>query len=399
MDFSIPAAYRDKLTPVEVTDERTDGEILATFQEYQPVTSEKNVWAYWHAGVENMPKWCQKNVIDWVRILGPGWTVRVLDNVPGSPNNTLCYVPDSLLPPAFVDRTMDGPFLGQHGADLTRSACLYEHGGAWMDVGNILIRHLDRVCWDELEDPDSPYRVAIPIIYGLVGGNHFVAARKNDPFIYQWHRLFTHVWGNKKNIKGCSEDPLIAPILPMMFEGETAEFDPDWIDPAQVLEYITQIVCWTRLFCLEEAGEGFSGVDYWQNHIFAFSCLEEDWRGEYVTSFVGFGERAFDALQLPHSGPTVDQSSEKYKEAEKLIWELLASASMWKVAHAPGLARSVYLGGLLDQPEHEGKEAQPGTFGELLRQGTVRLRQTRTDVVRMPTLRPSTTLKKGVLEP
>lgn len=186
MDFTIPEEYRNRLRPIEVTDHRSDAEIFATFQEYRPVTSEKNVWAYWHAGVANMPKWCQKNAIDWVRILGPEWTVRILDNVSGSPNNTLRYVPEALLPPAFVSQTMDGPYIGQHGADLTRSACLYEHGGAWMDVGSILIRHIDRICWNELESSESPYRVAIPMIYGLVGSNHFVAARKKDPFIYRW---------------------------------------------------------------------------------------------------------------------------------------------------------------------------------------------------------------------
>lgn len=36
---------------------------------------------------------------------------------------------------------MDGPYIGQHGADPTRTAGLHEHGRAWMDVGDILIRH------------------------------------------------------------------------------------------------------------------------------------------------------------------------------------------------------------------------------------------------------------------
>ena len=70
-EFTIPEAYRDKLEPIEATDSRTDAEIFATFQDYKPVTSEKNVWAYWHAGASKMPKWCQKDAIDWVRILGP----------------------------------------------------------------------------------------------------------------------------------------------------------------------------------------------------------------------------------------------------------------------------------------------------------------------------------------
>ncbi|KAJ5586973.1 uncharacterized protein N7459_002738 [Penicillium hispanicum] len=399
MTFSIPEEYQDKLKPIEATDSRSDAEIFNSFQEFRPVTSEKNIWAYWHAGVANMPKWCQKNAIDWVRILGPDWTVRVLDNVAGSPNNTLRYVPDSLLPPSFVNQSMDGPYLGQHGADLTRSACIYEHGGAWMDVGTILIRHIDRICWKQLEDPESPYRVALPVIYGVCAANHFVAARKHDPFIYQWHRLFTHVWGNKKNIKGCLSDPLITPLLPIMFEGADGKFDPDWIDEKVALEYITQIICWSRLFCLEDAGEGFSGLEYWEKHIFGFSAMQEDWRGECVTSFVGFGERSFEALQLPYPGSDAGPASEKSEFANKLVWELLANASMWKVTHAHDLTYSVHLGTLLDMPENEGKDAAPGTFGELLRYGSVHFRQTREDVVRMPNPRPSITWKKGVLEP
>lgn len=135
-----------------------------------------------------MPKWCQKNAIDWVRILGPAWTVRILDNVAGSPNNTIRVVPDNLLTPAFVDQSMDGPYIGQQGADLTRTACLYEHGGAWVDVGSILIliRHLDRMCWGELEDENTPFRVAVPVIYNVMAANHLVAVRRRDPFIYQW---------------------------------------------------------------------------------------------------------------------------------------------------------------------------------------------------------------------
>lgn len=56
-----------------------------------------------------------------------------------------------------------------------------------MDVGSILIliRHLDRMCWGEFEDENTPFRVAAPVIYHVMAANHFVAARRRDPFIYQ----------------------------------------------------------------------------------------------------------------------------------------------------------------------------------------------------------------------
>jgi hypothetical protein len=185
----------------------------------------------------------------------------------------------------------------------------------------------------------------------------------------------------------------------MTFEGAENHFDVDWVDQQTALEYVTQLVCWARIFCIEDDGEGFSGVEYWKNHILSFSALEEDWRGEFESNFVGFGERALNTLKLPRSGPDANPASEEYKDAEKLIWGLLSNASMWKITHAKGLTHSVHLGTFLDMPENEGMDAAPNTFGELLRYGTVNLRQTRENVVIVPKHIPSQTWKKGILEP
>lgn len=185
-DFRIPAEHEDQLEVLKLEDQRTDEEILQSLSQYAPVTSEKNIWAFWHSGVSNMPKWCQRNVIDWIRICGHSWTVRILDNVPHSPNHALRHVSADSLPDAFVRREMNGPYVGPHSADFLRGACLYQYGGVFIDVGCILIRHLDRIGWDKLEDPRSPYRVAIPLMYGQITANHFVAARKGDPFIKRW---------------------------------------------------------------------------------------------------------------------------------------------------------------------------------------------------------------------
>jgi hypothetical protein len=184
--LSIPPEYQHQLELVEVVETRTDEDILQTLTKYAPVTSEKNIWAFWHSGVRNMSGWCQRNVTDWVRICGPDWTVRILDNVPDSPNYALNYLPRALLPEAFVERKMDGPYAGPHSADFLRGACLYEHGGVYMDVGSILFRDIDRICWNEIEDPNSPVQVAVPLMYKQTIANHFVASRKGDPFIKRW---------------------------------------------------------------------------------------------------------------------------------------------------------------------------------------------------------------------
>jgi hypothetical protein len=184
--FEIPAEFQDKLETVEVKDNRTQEEIVETLKQHVAVSSEKNIWAYWHAGVAELPGWSKRNVVDWVRMLGPEWTVRVLDTVPGSPNNALKWLPASDLPECFVKGTMDGQWKGQHSADILRGGLLYHYGGVWMDVGCLLIRHVERIGWSKLEDPESPYRVAIAHMLRQQPINSFVMARKGDPFILRW---------------------------------------------------------------------------------------------------------------------------------------------------------------------------------------------------------------------
>jgi hypothetical protein len=193
--------------------------------------------------------------------------------------------------------------------------------------------------------------------------------------------------------------PLIAPIAPQTFEGTSKSFDYDWIDFNVAVNYAAQIICLTRIFCLEENDEGFSGVDYWRNNVLAFDAGEETARVEWHSTFVGFGQRALDILSLPCSGPDADPISEKYKDAESVVWDILANSTIWKVTHAQGLTHTPQLGILLDMPENEDKDAGPNTFGELFRYGTRTLRQKRGHVPRMAKREPTVTWKKGVLEP
>ena len=185
--FNIPVSYRDQLVFSEARDKRSDQEILESLGAFRPVTSEKNIWAFWGSGIHSMPTWCQRNVCAWVRMhVHNGWTIRVLDCIKDSENYALRYVHDASLPDAFVNGTMDGPYVGPHSADMLRGACLYAHGGVFLDVGIPLIRSIDRICWAKLKDPSTPYEVAAPWVYGTHIGNHFVAARKASPFIYRW---------------------------------------------------------------------------------------------------------------------------------------------------------------------------------------------------------------------
>ncbi len=107
-------------------DQRTDAEIADLLRIYHPVTSEKNVWAFWDSSYDAMHPWCRRNVLGWVRRLGPSWTVRVLDTVPGSPNHFHNFVGPEHFPTAFYQGKLTGRNKGQHVSDLVRLAVLYQ---------------------------------------------------------------------------------------------------------------------------------------------------------------------------------------------------------------------------------------------------------------------------------
>ena len=101
--FEIPSELSSKLRYAGPKTTQSDEQITNTLSQFQPVVSEKNIWAFWHAGIHSMPSWNLRNVISWVRMHDAEWTVRVLDSVPDSPNYFLNYVPASFLPKALVD--------------------------------------------------------------------------------------------------------------------------------------------------------------------------------------------------------------------------------------------------------------------------------------------------------
>ncbi|KAF2192185.1 hypothetical protein K469DRAFT_735296 [Zopfia rhizophila CBS 207.26] len=397
LNLSIPEEFRSNLKPVDTLDKRTDGEILDFLTKHVPVTSEKNCWTYWHAGLLSMLAWCQRNIISWVRLLGPCWTVRVLDSVPDSPNNALTWIELELLPESFVNGTMDGPYTGSHSADFLRSAALYSYGGVWMDVGCVLIQHLDKICWDNLEDPESSFTISVPWMCGQVMANHFVAARKVDPFIKRWHYLFIHFWHGRNNHSGIIESPLTTFVKDVKFEESIARgFKWDFkVDQITLVDNVGQVVAWLRLCMLKEPNGGFNGVEYWANKVLLFDSLTENWGAEHIVGFEG--QKLFDVLATKRDG---DEEIEGWKIAYKATWRLLTKSSMQKITHAKGFTASPTLGMLLDMKEDEGKDIEHGTFAELLRHGSVYFEQTRDEIDYVKAKRPppEVIIRKGLYE-
>lgn len=59
-------------------------------------------------------------------------------------------------------------------------------------------------------------------------------------------------------------------------DAEAAKFHWDCkVEPVVVMNYIAYVSDWMQLCSLEDAGDGFSGVDYWTKPIFPLDALQE----------------------------------------------------------------------------------------------------------------------------
>ena len=100
------------------------------------------------------------------------------------------------------------------------------------------------------------------------------------------------------------------------------------VDAKTNMEYVTQELCWQRLCILKDAGDGFSGVDYWLKHVLVFDVLEEKWGGEATFGFKAYGQKMFDLMSVSLDA---DPNSQEYRDAYRLTWRLLTVSTTQKI--------------------------------------------------------------------
>ena len=353
---------------------QSDEDILSRLKTFQSVgSSERNVWAFWDKGLSNSPPWNQRNVASWVRRLGPSWTIRVLDRVEDSPVHVSKYVDSSFFPDAFNDGKMAGPHVGPHMADLVRLPLLYLYGGVWIDVGFLLFRNLDDICWKALEDPATPFEMAgFKITFSPAIGmmfNGFIAARKGNLCIKYWHDIFLKVWEGVTTTAGMHKHRLLQ-HLPK-YEPPSAKGQPPF-KYAQFVDYIAQIFCLERLRHVKDPNIGWDGPDYFENRVLLFDCVQEIYWAQRLTMWDG--RKQFDLLATSREdGPR----TQRHEEAEAFVESILANSATMKVSHGLVTAGREYLAEIWDKPENHGADIAPGSFAAYLRWASEHLEQTR----------------------
>ncbi|TPX15827.1 uncharacterized protein E0L32_000161 [Thyridium curvatum] len=375
----------------------SDEEIIARLCTYTPVNpdSEKNVWAYWDKGLVNAPAWNQRNVVSWVRRLGPSWTVRVLDIVGGSPTHVSKYVDDSYLPKAFLDKDLPGPHAAASASDLVRLPLLYQYGGVWIDVGLLLFRSLDALCWDALTEPGTSYELAgFAVNMGPEVGmifNGFIAARKGCICAKYWHDILLEAWRHTNSISGMSSHPLLRHLPRYEPPSRNGKMPP--FRYAQFADYLSQVFALERLRHLTDPETGWNGPEYFDAKVLLFDCVSEVYWAERLTNWDG--KKQFELLGQQREGAVEEDGG--YKEADAFVSGILSKSSTMKISHGLPTAGRVYLAELWDKPENADADRKPGSFAAYLRWASEHFEQTLPlQPVKMP-LVPGSSLTGGIL--
>lgn len=380
MDYPIPAGLHAVLA--DQLDLRTDDEIDKDLLAPKPITSEKNIWLFWHTGYSRMHAYTQRNVRAWHRRFSKqGWTVRVLDRSEGSPLNISNYLDvddPRISPQAFREGRIGGGFAPQHTSDLVRFPLLLRYGGVYADTGFIQIGDLDRLWNATIGDPGSPFEV---LSYNMGSGeewalsNYFLCSGKNNALFDRCHRLFLALWaedGGKADTTGMHASPLLKGVPMLEFGAYEDKLDGKKYSAeeasAQLTDYITQGQATSMAMGIVDEEDGWDGPAYVREHVYAVEFLVGAQLINDYTAWDGVLAHRLLNLSLPAPGET---ERDDQKKAREIVEGCLSRSFGFKLA--TGIILRM-IGPTLSSlwKENEGSDCTPGTYAAWLRFGTER---------------------------
>ena len=384
MDLQIPTYPLPEgvhAVPPHLLDLRPDDQVDHDLLNPKPITSEKNVWFFWHAGYSNMHPYTKRNIRSWYRRLSTaGWVIRVLDRRPNSALNVTNFldITDSgTFPRAFIDGSIGGDYAPQHTSDLVRWPLLLKYGGVYADVGLMQLGNLDQLWNETVGNPESRFEV---LSYSSGDEKHhslmnyFLVSRKNNILFQKCHQLLLELWaadGGRASTHGMHSSPLLKGV-PMMgddsltFEENGRKFSPKEVSE-MLTDYIIQGQVMTMVMGLVDDEDGWDGPKYVAEHVYAIEYMVGSQLINELTAWDG--PRAFKlmSLPLPKEG---EVESEEQKQAKDIVEQCLQKSFGFKLAH--GLILRVMgdtLGSLWRK--HTDSDDVPGTYAHWLRHGSM----------------------------
>lgn len=367
--------------PTHLLDLRPDSEIDHDLLHPSPITSEKNIWFFWHSGFSNMHPYTQRNIRAWHRRFSKsGWTIRVINRLPSSPlnvTNFLDITDPGTFPRAFVDGTIGGDYAPQHTSDLVRWPLLLKYGGVYADVGLMQIGDLNQLWEETVGNPGSRFEV---LSYNAGRAetrnltNYFLCSRRDNPFFLRCHKLLLELWaadGGKESTEGMHSSPLLKGVPMMEDPGLTFEEDGRKFGSEEVgrmlTDYIIQGHVMTMVMGLIDEEDNWDGPKYVAEHVYGIEYMEGS---QLINKFTAWdGKKAFELMSLKMPKEREEEGDEQ-KEARQIVEGCLKRSFGFKLAH--GLILRV-LGDTLGSlwRKNAGSDVVPGTYASWLRYGMV----------------------------
>ncbi|KAF2021442.1 hypothetical protein BU24DRAFT_417095 [Aaosphaeria arxii CBS 175.79] len=340
-----------------------------------PKTGGKSIFAFWNTGISSLPPYLLRNVINWHRRFSPlGWTIYVLDTVPGSALNVSNFIDTtsrSIVPEAFINNSIVGKYAAQHTSDLVRFPLLLRYGGVYLDVGVLLFGDINSIWTEQISNPESPFD-----FFGFTMGeapdlqivNFALMAGANNPLIERAHRILLKLWEGKNTTTNAHENPLVSHVPLMRVPQEVTIDDGEEgkmvIDDKVMTDYAIQIQCMGSAQRWLDEDEGWDGPKYVREKCWLLSMIDAVYVHEQATSWNG--KRCWDLLNqsLPEDGAT---ESADQALARKIVEEMVADSWALKLGH--GFAAKLFGGDTLGilWRKNDGSDCKEGTYAGWLR--------------------------------
>lgn len=344
-----------------------------------PSPGSKSIFAFWHSGIESLPGNLLRNVIAWHRRYSPlGWTIYVLNTVPGSllnVGNLINTTAPDVVPAAFTSNTLDGEYAGQHTSDLIRFPLLLKYGGVYLDVGILQFGDLEWLWGTHIANPASVYDFA-----GFTMGDgpeqHIVnfafMCQAENPLLKRAHSILLKVWEGKTNTTGMHAHPLLSHVPLMRVPEEVVHHEEISnrlaINDAAMTDYAIQIQCISAAQGWSDVEEGWNGPQYVKEKCWLLNMVDSAFMHDQLTGWNG--QRQFDLLRLK-----LPSSQERETEDQKLAREMVQTIveKSWCLKLGHGFSAKLFgcdtLGMLWRR--HDGSDCEMGTYAGWLREAEI----------------------------
>lgn len=351
----------------------------------KPPTASKNIFAFWHSGIENLPPYLLRNVIAWDQRFSPlGWTIYVLNTVENSTLNVSNFIDISdptVVPAIFNKGGLSGTFASQHTSDLTRYPLLLKYGGLYLDVGIVQFGDWDRLWTEHIGNEASPYDFAGFTLgappEGLSIPNFAFMATPNNPLVQRAHKILLKLWEGKTSTAGMHAHPLVnhVPLMAVPAEvqaektnSSTAQNRDDdaTLNDHTMTDYAIQIQAMGAAQRWQDPSPSspWDGPRYVREKCWLYNMVESAYVSEQLCGWSG--RRAFDLLSLSMPAEGEAESVDQVL-ARRIVEESVARSWCLKLMH--GFSARLFGGDTLGilWRKNLGSDAREGTYAAWLR--------------------------------